>query len=216
MPLPAKRRAGALANNLQRNIYESYGAQMAGKWILKYTKGAWLLGREPRIIPAGTRVIVQVDELRIGHTKWQGGFPVDTISGLVSEGYVPPARETLGDLDESLWERDDNDNPKDPWAYGNEVPVIFVDSREPATLVTGSDGGLRAVGALVAAYGREIHIHPGCLPICPLGTGGYTHRKKSIGWVHTPVLMPDDWLLADGRLRSEVSSKDDLGDEVGI
>jgi hypothetical protein len=49
--------------------------------------------------------------------------------GPIAEGYVPPRRDTLGDLDEDAWETDDRGQPRDPWQLTNQIGMVDVGDR---------------------------------------------------------------------------------------
>src|SRR5262249_16447686 len=56
-------------------------------------------------IPTGTEVAVVYEEIRVGWIKFgEKGQQPERKIGPVFDGFVPPPREELGDLDESKWE----------------------------------------------------------------------------------------------------------------
>jgi hypothetical protein len=142
-------------------------------------------------------MIAHVDQLVWQWTPWRDGRPGDSIVGLVADmpkGLLPPRREELGDLDSKFWERDEDGKPKEPWVYG--YCLIFED--EQGRLYrwsTTSNGGLRAIGDLCGEYDRYQARGGQGLPVVQLLTGGYQHKDRRVGWVHTPKLSFLKWTI---------------------
>jgi hypothetical protein len=68
-------------------------------------------------IETGRELVVDMRSLRHGFVRREYGHTVKSLMGYVSDGFKPPARESLGDLDEEQWPVDDDDRPQDPWRY---------------------------------------------------------------------------------------------------
>jgi len=191
------------------NAWESYGAvvgsrQFVGE-LLKFSKGDYTVGREGTELEPGTELVAVMDSLVVGWTKWRDGMPVDERVGLV-QTFQPPQRAELGDNDADLWERDDDDKPRDPWQFGNRLVMVGVEDQAVFTFTTSSRGGLSAVGELAKAYGRRLHAHPDEYPVVELGVSSYQHRVKSYGRIKVPVLRIASWTDA-GRYRSLIDSR---------
>jgi hypothetical protein len=111
--------------DLQKNVFQVYGEMATSSRIigelLKFAKGDFLAGMDAVEVPIGTQVVPIMDTLSVGWTKWEDMRPVEQQYGLVIEGYQPPRRKDLGDLDENEWERDDDGKPRDPWQLGNQL-----------------------------------------------------------------------------------------------
>jgi hypothetical protein len=83
-----------------------------------------------------------------GYVKFSDGKRVAQRIGRVADGYHLPSRNDLGDLDEAEWERDSSGNLKDPWSLQYYMPMEDPEDGEIAIFVTGSVGGIGAVGKL--------------------------------------------------------------------
>ncbi len=183
-----------------QNYFEAYGEQAAQRpiigRILKFNKGDWLAGQDDEDIPEGTQLVAHMDTLSVGWTKWEGDRPGRQVSGLIVEGYIPPKRTELGDLDESLWELDDNERPRDPWVLGNQMVLRSVDDpNDLYTFVTSSRGGINMIGELSKAYGKEMRVRPDEYPIIELASDQYKHPQY--GRVKTPVMKLVGWAEKD-------------------
>jgi hypothetical protein len=129
----------------ERNAFQQYSdaasrSRIIGK-LLKFSKGEYLAGQDNEEIAEGTRLVVNMDELMVGFQKWEGGKPADSEMGRVAEGFRPPKRADLGDLDESRWETDDRGQPRDPWQLTNVVVLKAADGDQIYTFATSSKGG---------------------------------------------------------------------------
>ena len=102
-------------------------ANIVGK-LLKFTKGDWSYGKDNEEVKPGTKFIANMDELLTGWIRWEDNFPVEHVMGLLMEGYVPPARDTLSHRDKEKWELDSNGKPHDPWQESAYLPVISVNA----------------------------------------------------------------------------------------
>src|SRR4029078_2418066 len=74
--------------------------------LLLYRKGKWTRGEDERPVPLGTRLLCNMVEIWTGWVKWWANSPVEyRIARLID---FPPKvrREDLGDLDQSLCEKD--------------------------------------------------------------------------------------------------------------
>ena len=85
-----------------------------------------------------------------GYQKFENKIPIYHL-GRVADGYQPPPRELLGDLNESEWE-----NGKDPWVRIDLLPFWDVESRELLLFSAANKGSRDAVAQLVEAYINNI------------------------------------------------------------
>src|SRR5262245_61913027 len=86
---------------------------------LKFSKGRWFSGFGKDEESADGRVLAaDMPGLMLGWRKWENRKIVNAAIGFVADNFRPPQRNDLGDLDESLWERDANGAPRDPWSFG--------------------------------------------------------------------------------------------------
>jgi hypothetical protein len=101
-----------------RDVYTVIADAIAPKHVqgslLKFNKGEWLSGTAQEIIPAGTRVIVAIDQILMGYVFWEDGKPIDHRMVLVSSGEAPARRSELGVFDQSKWEKDTSGELRDP------------------------------------------------------------------------------------------------------
>jgi hypothetical protein len=158
--------------------------------LLKYVKGEWQAGPNRDLIPADMAFVPIMDTLTVGFIKWRDGATVDDRLGLVADGFYPPHRNTLDDLDSTNWEIDDNGVRIDPWQ--RTTLLVFADANEPRNLYTfstTSEGGRGAIGALCAAHSQATE-GVGQYPVVTLATDSYLHKDKRVGRVKFPVFKP--------------------------
>ena len=185
--------------------------EFVGAPRLKFTKDGDFAISDTETIPPGTRCIAHVDQLEFGWTKWQDNQPVERRSGRVADRYRPASRAELGDLDESKWEIQPDGTRRDPWQFGATLPVTRLDTNETFDFVTGSKGGLRAVGMLSRAYGKRADKQPKSLPIVELQPDHYKH--KQYGKIYVPALHVVNWTDDNG---VPLSAADDLNDKIPL
>src|SRR3954466_3762471 len=97
------------------------------KPILKFQKGDWLLGQDAEELKAGTRLAVAMLEAERGWVRWRDGKPVERRMARIAGRAPIPQRYELGHDDESLWDRDGDDRPRDPWQFMIEFPARELD-----------------------------------------------------------------------------------------
>src|SRR6476646_10006623 len=131
------------------NYFELYGEQVTPRnWLgdlMRFNKfGEFVCGSKAEEIPIGTKLLVLMNLLEVGYQHWQDNRPGERRMGFISNGFVPPRRAELGDLDKARWDRFESGEPKDPWVFANLLPMA---SAEGAllTFTTSSKGGLSAV-----------------------------------------------------------------------
>jgi hypothetical protein len=177
--------------------FAAYGQEAAsGGTFLKFNKGDWVKGQNDTEVPAGTKVVANMNELSVGWIRWSDGKPAERRLGLLVQGYKAEPRDALGYTDQTLWETDNDGKPQDPWTFTNELPVAVLDDGETLTLSMSSKGGIGAIGSLCKAYSNGRKEHPGLVPVLSLDRDSYQHPvyKK----VHVPVLSIVDWIDNDG------------------
>jgi hypothetical protein len=184
-----------------KNPFEDYAdrsnTQMWLGALLKFTKGDYLVGRDGEECPE-TELVALMLGLLCGWIRWEDSYPVEHRMGLLLEGYVSPARATLGHHDEAQWELDNNGKPRDPWQQGVYLPMISTNGEMIYTFTTTSDGGRRrAVAPLCAEYGKHMREHPDELPVIGLEQDSYQHPDRSIGRVKYPLFPIKKWVKAD-------------------
>ena len=184
-----------------KNPYEDYAdrtdTQMWLGALLKFAKGEYLVGRDGEVCPEKELVALMLG-LLCGWIRWEDSYPVEHVMGLLLEGYVPPARETLGHNDKTQWEQQDSGTPRDPWQQGVYLPLISVNGEVVYTFTTTSDGGRRrAIAPLCKEYGAYMRQHPDELPVIELAQDSYMHPDRSIGRVKVPLFPVQRWVKAE-------------------
>jgi hypothetical protein len=182
-----------------------------GGRILKFVKGEYEVGGVE--VPIGTEFVAHVDQIVRGWTRFQDGKVAGQHIGKIKDGFRVPAREELGDMDQDKWERDADGEPRNPWVLQWYLPLIAEDG-ELLTFVTGSKGGIGAIGTLCRVYGRK--ARDGLLPIVKLQVRSYRHERY--GKIETPDFVIVGW---DGlepasapMLEQRGASGDALNDEI--
>jgi len=185
------------------DYFERYGQAASGRKfvgdLLRFDKGgaSYVAGQECREIKLGTRMIVYMPSLRLGYLRWEDAHPIEGPSGLLVDGFVLPPRDTLDNTpDESLWEKDEEGNPVNPWLLSNDLVMYDPQTGQFYTFVTTTRGGLGAIGELSKEYAHHIRQHPGELPSVLLKGGSYLHRKRSRGRIHYPIFGDIQWVAA--------------------
>lgn len=179
------------------NPFEAYGNAVSQKSIvgdiLKFTKfGEYVTGQDESEMPKGQRLIANMDELLTGWVRWEDNKPTDQIMGRVADGFMPQRRNELGDTDESLWEKDDDGRPRDPWQKTNYLVLKAEGEEQLYTFATSSKSGLNAIGELCKVFGRQMRQRPDEFPVVALNAGSYIHPKYKkifvpnldvVGWI---------------------------------
>lgn len=196
--VPAVQETRSLGGVNARNAFESYGQQMSISSItgtlIKFNKGDWVTG-DDEDLDENMEVVANMDSLMVGWIKWVDNRPAEQIMGPVAEGYQPPRRNELGDMDQDDWENDEQGRPRDPWQFSNYI--VLKEPGQPATeenlytFATSSKGGLGAIGAVCRDYGKQMRTRPDEYPIIKLGTDSYQHRVY--GRTKVPVLTIVGW-----------------------
>lgn len=192
------RTSGALAAP-ERNFFEAYSEAASSNRIvgdlLKFSKGEFLAGQNGDEVDAGTEMVANLGELWVGWIRWEGGKPTDQQMGRVVEGYSPPGRRDLGDMDESEWERDDNTGqPRDPWQKTNYLVMKAMEGDKLYTFTTSSKGGLGAVAKLAGEYGKRMRSKPNEYPVVALSADSYRHPNKAYGKIFVPEFKVVGWV----------------------
>ena len=185
-----------------RNVFETAGDAMTQGTavigdLLKFSKGDWLAGFDNEEMPNGTELVAVVPGIVHGQVRWEDNRPVEQIMGPMVEGFVPPARSTLGYDDKTKWEVSGG-KPRDPWSPTIYLPMVSIDATRVFTFSTNTDGGKRhAIGPLCKDYGSHVRQHPDELPIVRLDQGSYEHTDRSIGRVKYPEMPWVRWVKAE-------------------
>jgi hypothetical protein len=184
-----------------KNPFETLAEQSSNQlWfgeLLKFQKGDWVTGPNNEECTESELVAI-MPGLMTGWIRWEDHFPVEHKMGLVQEGFVPPALETLSHRDKDLWEVDDNGKPQDPWQDSRYLPMISVNGERIYTFATSTDGGRRlGIAPLSGEYGARIKEHPYDLPVVGLSLDSYQHSNRSYGRIKYPVFPIKRYVKAD-------------------
>ena len=181
--------------------YSSYGAKVGVQGnFLTFKNGEFLYGQDAKELPIGTKLAANMPGLRIGWRRWWDDQVTDDFTELLTDQRPIAPRNTLGDLDESLWKRDQSGRPFDPWQLTNVLELVDGEG-ERYIYSTGSKGGINAIGRLCKEYGKLYRQRPGQIPIIELGNDHYMHKEygktyvpdfKIVGWTDENALTIED------------------------
>ena len=163
--------------------------------FLKFAKGEWLLGEEGRKVAADARFVANLHEYYRGWVRWWDGKPTDHLIGRVVDRHRVPAREELGDQDESKWETEPNGLRRDPWAKTCYLAMRDVSNDEIICFTSSSDGGRKAAVKLADRYDRLRHRFKAKMPVVCLGSESYQH--STYGKILKPAFRIVDWAYWD-------------------
>jgi hypothetical protein len=200
-----------------RNPFLSYAEAMTRRTIdgeiLKFVKGEYVAGKDGVVVPVGTEFVAVMDTLAIGYLKWKGGKPVDSHMGLIIDGFTPPRRSEVDEIESDTWEVDKSGDLKDPWQFTNTIVLIELAAKGIYTFGASTRGGLDAIGKLCREHAKKSPA--GAYPIIGLDVGSYQHTDRSIGKVKFPIFEVGkkvaaaedfDALLAASRGETEAST----------
>lgn len=173
--------------------YAAYGAKVGTQGtFLTFKNGEFLAGQDAKEIPIGTKMAANMAEFRIGWRRWFGDQLTDDLTErLIDQPAIAP-RNTLGDNDQALWEKDAKTGvPRDPWQATSVLEMVDGEG-ESFLYATGSKGGIGALGRLCKEYGKLYRQRPGQVPIIELGRDSYMH--KEFGKTYFPVFTIVDWV----------------------
>jgi hypothetical protein len=180
---------GTLAGNTPVSAYLSQHAVSTTGTFIKFAKdGVYRKQKDETAIPTGTEVTVVYDQIRVGWIRFNGrGQQPERRMGPVFDGYVPEARESLGDSDPDKWEIGLSGKPADPWQFQVLVPMQDTKTGELYIFGTTSLTGRNACDDVIAKCARMLTMEPEFYPVVKLDVSGFQHRDDRIGWVKTPT-----------------------------
>jgi hypothetical protein len=186
--------------------YAAYGAKVGttGQFMSFSRVGEFEAGQDKEQVPFGTRVVANMPGLRVGWRRWFGKQVTDDLTELLTDGQPIARRDTLGDMDQALWERDEKGIPRDPWQVSNILELS--DGETNYIFSTSSKGGIGAIGRLCIAYAKERRMYPGMLPIITLNRDSYPH--KTYGKTYFPVFEIVGWTDADSPSVEDAGGED--------
>ena len=205
------------------NPYEEVGTSantsgIVGHLLTFGKMGPFRFGQDKDELAEGTRMLVYMPSFSWGWIKWQDKQVIKQLMPLVSEQPRPPARETLGDLDDKLWAKWPDGRPKDPWQETMRVVMCDVHG-QVYTFSTPSKGGHGALKKLSAAYGQHVRQKPEEIPVVELYIREYMHPQwnetcapkfQIIGWTQVPKTFTDVQLALGEEDATETLALEDL------
>ena len=136
------------------------------------------------VVPEGTQFIVVYPRTQVGWIKFQGkGQQPVRKMGAIFDGFTPATRESSGDTDESLWDRDLNGRPQDPWVQQILLPMQNVATEELMIFVAASLTTRSEADALIGQCERMRRTEPNDYPIIKLAISGFNHKDPRVGWI---------------------------------
>jgi hypothetical protein len=182
----------------ETNSYLAYANSVASSRIvgklLKFTKfGEFLAGEEGEEVPMGTELIVHGEEMYVGWVRWEDNRPADHQMGRLCDGFEPPARNELGYEDKSLWETNEDGEPRDPWQKSAYTIMYDPKADQIYTFVASSQGGHQANGSIARAYYLRARMSPDMFPVIRLNWSEYEHRIKRYGMIRKPIFDVVGW-----------------------
>jgi len=172
------------------------GGTIVGE-LLKFAKGDYFAGQDSREIPTGTRLVANMETLETGWVCWRDGRPTEHRMGPVAEHFVPAWRKDLGDLDKALWDRDDKNEPRDPWQRAENIQLADPRDGKVYTFSTSSVGGRNALRDLCTDFANKRRQHAEKHPVIELGVDSYQHHNKQLGRIKTPTFVIVGWYPKD-------------------
>jgi hypothetical protein len=199
------------SRSLQTGVdpFAAYGAKnrsVGGANFLSFKAGEWLYGSNESVLPLNTRLAANMNGLRVGWRKWWSAQVVDDRTTLLIEQVPLEPRQSLGDLDESLWELSPEGKARDPWTVTNMLELVDVKTGATYLYTTQSKGGIGCIASLCEAYSKLGRQQPeGYTPVVTNGNDYYTHQ--AYGKTYVPVLTIVGWLDENGKPAGEAEKQ---------
>jgi hypothetical protein len=115
---------------------------IAGRMVKFSKDGDFVTPDDGAAVSSDATFIALCQQTLFGLMKFGGaGDPPDRRMGLLYGGFVMPPRETLGDLDQSKWEKGLSGAPTDPWQHHLYLVLQDTATSELFTFVTSSVTG---------------------------------------------------------------------------
>ena len=158
--------------------------------LVKFNKEAKFVTADDDVpIDENAEFIALCDETLVGWIKFfnDGTTPPARIMGALYDGFMPPRRETLGDLDQAEWPSRAFGRTRK--TFGNIKTRGVAAHADARTLHVCNhvDHWPHKRGKLVRHYNRTRKTHPDELPVVRLRAGGFNSKKPGVGWVSVPV-----------------------------
>jgi hypothetical protein len=164
--------------------------------LLKFVKGKYKV-MDDEVSP-GREFIAHANQLTTGWIKFVGNVVTDRRMGRLADGFVPPERDELDDVDQSQWEMKDGEL-RDPWTLQFLLPFEDPETGEVYIFTTSSIGGRIATEALAREWAKRIgRTKSRAMPIIKLGVSQMKTKKygevarphfEVVGWDDAPVIV---------------------------
>ena len=151
--------------------------------LAKFVDGVWTINKQP--VSKGTQFVPV--KLIIMWVKWDSEKPIDY--AFPGDNGLLPARESLGDNDESEWP-DGLNGRRDPWQNTRYIHLINTKTAEWITATNNTVGMRLCYEALGQAVATMRAAHPQALPVVELSS---TPMKTQHGEKLRPHLRIVGW-----------------------
>src|SRR5215475_5927170 len=102
--IPASKRALANGGSPVSAYLAAHGVGMSGTFFKFAKDGKFRKAIDDEEIPEGTEFVVVSEQIQVGWVRFNGkGAQPTRQIGPVFDGFVPGKRDSLGDMDQSLW-----------------------------------------------------------------------------------------------------------------
>ena len=202
------------ANQLATGIAESRASTIIGgrEPIMRLGRdGDWIYGQENEPVQEGSQWIINIRTLAHGWQCWAGGNDgrdgkpkaKNSLKGEKLDPMTVPKPPRPAPIDGTEWSELRAFQLKCCYGDDEGVQVIYK---------TNSDGGMRAVDALLVEILKQLRIDPAhAFPIVTLESDSYNH--PSWGKIYKPILSIVGW--ADTNLNFADNAGDGDGDDDG-
>jgi hypothetical protein len=181
----------------EKDPFTAYGEATKAKNLivgsmLQFSNGDYIVNKNPVTAEiADIEFIANMDWMLTGWVHWAKKKPIAHVMVRIGSGLRPCRRAALGDMDETLWEKDGKGDPVKPWQYSTYLPLV-ARTGEAYTFLTSSRGGIDATGELAARYGEHRKHNPDVFPLIKLAPATYPH--PDYGRVDIPKIVPAGYL----------------------
>jgi hypothetical protein len=158
--------------------------------LVKFKKDKFVTAGDAEL-PLGAQFVAYCADWQRGWVKFVDGELVEKRIGRVADRFKVPERDELGDLEKSLWDKDDDGVPQDPWSFQHYLPLENITTGERFVFVSSSVGGGIGVEMLCDKWARRLSSGLFGLPTVKLATGEF--RTKKYGAVKRPHFEVVSW-----------------------
>ena len=138
-------------------------------------QGKWIHGRflehdkwDVKEMAEDTHLVAGIFTMKCGWVKWRDSEPVESVMGLIEEGFTPPSREELGNGD---------------WQETCSMVFATPVTQDLYTFATHTEDGRKALYQLMKEHDEHILHKPDDLPIVALKTSFGKPEFKVVDWV---------------------------------